>query len=62
VRTRQAAYAVDLAKRLGKAVSASGPEANAALEQLKQEWDNLRAALRWTVDSQAGGVALRSDP
>jgi tetratricopeptide (TPR) repeat protein len=57
--TRQAAYAVDLAKRLGKEVSATGPEANAALEQLKQEWDNLRAALRWTVDSQAGDLALQ---
>jgi tetratricopeptide (TPR) repeat protein len=59
VHTSQAAYAVDLATRLGKAVSATGPEANAALEQLKQELDNLRAALRWTVDGKAGDLALR---
>jgi predicted ATPase/DNA-binding XRE family transcriptional regulator len=57
--SKHAAYAVELAKRLGAAVSATGPEASAALEQLKQEWDNLRAALQWTVDSQAGDVALR---
>jgi predicted ATPase/DNA-binding CsgD family transcriptional regulator len=59
VRMRHAAIMAGLAKRLGTVVSAAGPEAKAALDHLRQEWDNLRAALRWVIDSQSTDLALR---
>jgi predicted ATPase/DNA-binding CsgD family transcriptional regulator/transcriptional regulator with XRE-family HTH domain len=59
VRARHAHYAVDLVKRLGTVVSASGPDARAALQQLSREWANLRAALQWAVDGAHADIGLR---
>jgi DNA-binding CsgD family transcriptional regulator/tetratricopeptide (TPR) repeat protein len=59
LRTKHAVFAVAVTKRLGSLVSATGPEAKAALEHLLRDWDNLRAALRWVIDSQSTDMALR---
>jgi non-specific serine/threonine protein kinase len=56
---RHAVFALGLAKRLGSVVSATGPGANHALDQLKWNLDNLRTALRWAVDTSAADIALR---
>jgi non-specific serine/threonine protein kinase len=59
MREKHALFALGLAKRLGSVVSATGPEANQALDQLKWNLDNFRAALRWAVDTVAGDFGVR---
>jgi predicted ATPase/DNA-binding CsgD family transcriptional regulator len=59
VRARHAHFAVDLVKRLGTEVSATGPGARAALDKLGRDRDNFRAALQWAVESGEADIGLR---
>jgi predicted ATPase/class 3 adenylate cyclase len=58
VRRRHALRFRDLAERAGPHLT--GPDQRRWLDELSREHDNLRAALRWAIDSVEGETALRT--
>jgi tetratricopeptide (TPR) repeat protein len=58
VRRRHALRFRDVAERAGPPLT--GPDQRRWLDELSREHDNLRAALRWAIDSDEGETALRT--
>lgn len=59
VRARHRDYMVDLVERIGPTLFA-GPQAGGAVDALSREHENLRTALQWSDEDQAGaGAQLR---
>jgi predicted ATPase/class 3 adenylate cyclase len=58
IRKRHAGWFRDLAERAGPHLT--GPEQRRWLDELSREHDNLRAALRWAIDAEESGIALRT--
>jgi tetratricopeptide (TPR) repeat protein len=57
VHARHAAYFVELAERSGTALA--GPDQAAVAERLEREYQNLRAAMAWTLAAGDAGSAAR---
>jgi predicted ATPase len=56
---RHARYFMDFAERLQTDANVGGPRRLAAQEELAQEQDNLRVALRWCIDNAEASMGLR---
>ncbi len=56
-RRRHAEYYAGLAERADEQLRSSGPEHLVALDQLEAEHDNLHAALTWSLETPAAGLA-----
>ena len=56
-RCRHAKYYAGLAERACEQLRSSGPEHLVALDQLEDEHDNLHAALTWSLETPAAGLA-----
>ena len=56
---RHARYFLDFAERLQTDANVGGSRRMAAQEELAQEQDNLRVALRWCIDNSEASMGLR---
>jgi predicted ATPase/class 3 adenylate cyclase len=56
-RRRHAEYYAGVAERAEEQLHSSGPAHLVALDQLEAEHDNLRAALAWSLETSAAGLA-----